>query len=185
MREVTPLEDVVGWFDALEAEIDFELAAMMGGVGEVCPQPFEACHLAVCGSDYGVEFFRRHAGDCLIAEVEGAGEELEDAVLVWRLLSVFFFNECGGNIGTLGVAGKCAGAEVRTPYLDEDLTEGEFVGDGFEAVAVSGHQLGDADGEVAGGLPVFYECVFDRGLRDRGLREGWHGEEREECDANL
>lgn len=31
------LEDVVGWLDALEAEIDFELSAMMSGVGEVRP----------------------------------------------------------------------------------------------------------------------------------------------------
>ena len=153
---------------------------MMRGVGEVCPQPLEACHLAVRGADDGVEFFGCHAGDCLIAEVEGTGEELDDGVLLWRLLSALFLDERRGNVGALGAAGVGAGAEVGTCHLDEDLTEGEFVGDGFESVAVSGHQPGDGDGEVAGGLPVFYECVIDG-----GLREGWDCQNREECDANL
>jgi hypothetical protein len=42
------------------------------------------------------------------------------------------------------------------------------------------HEFGDGDGEVAGGLPMLYECVFDGGLRASG-----EGENEEECDANL
>ena len=158
---------------------------MMRGVGEVCPQPLEACHLAVGWADDGVEFFGCHAGDCLIAEVEGSGEELDDSVLLWRLLSALFLDERRGNVGALGTAGECAGAEIRASYLDEDLAEGELVGDGFEAVAVGGHQLGDGDGEVSGGLPVFYECVFDGGRRDGGLRESGDCQEREKGDADF
>jgi hypothetical protein len=96
------------------------------------------------------------------------------------LLSALLLDERGRNIGPFGAAGECAGAEIRTRYLDQDLTEGEFVGHGFEAVAVSGHQFGDGDGEVAGGLPVLYESVFDGGLRESGDRQ-----ERENGEADF
>ena len=34
---VALLKDIVGWLDAFEAQIDFELSAMVRGVGEVRP----------------------------------------------------------------------------------------------------------------------------------------------------
>ena len=32
---------------------------------------------------------------------------------------------------------------------------------------------------------MFYECVFDCGRREGGLRQSWDGQNGEECDANL
>ena len=70
------LEYVIGRLYAFEAQIHFQLPAMMRGMGEVSPQPFEARHLTVLRSGQGVQLFGRHGRDGLITEIEGVAEEL-------------------------------------------------------------------------------------------------------------
>ena len=70
------LKHVIGRLYAFEAQIHFQLAAMMRGMGEVSPEPFEARHLAVLRSGQGVQLFERYGRDGLVAEIEGVAKGL-------------------------------------------------------------------------------------------------------------
>src|SRR5580698_8562816 len=70
-KTVSPLKLVVRWLDSLEAQVDFGLAAMVGGVGEVGPEVLRAGEVPAGGADNGVHAALRHLGDGFAAKGEG------------------------------------------------------------------------------------------------------------------
>ena len=64
------LEFVIRRLDSFKAEVDLQLAAVMSGVREVCPEPFKTSHLAVWWPYNGVQLLRCDPFNDLIAEIE-------------------------------------------------------------------------------------------------------------------
>src|ERR1051326_4924996 len=82
------LKGVSGRHNSLDPEINFCLSAMVRGMGEVRPEPFETCHLAGT-ADHRVEFLRRHRGHRFVAEFERVGQKLNRCVFFNIDLLVF------------------------------------------------------------------------------------------------
>src|SRR5258705_8198059 len=173
------LEFIVWRLDALDAQVNDCLSAVMRGVRETTPKPLEAGQMAGGLADHGIHALRAHRSDRLITEVKGVVEKLNGRFLVdvhvpniLGQLGDFWRERRPGHAASIGTC-----IEMDRRDVPDQLAEAHLLRIRTEIVALYGHAASYSDREFARRLPMFHQSVLDGGLRENWKRHRQDGYE--------